>query len=153
MSDGTDATGKQRFGLLRKAGRAYRYTIVGDLGGDVQALKSRWNDLRALMARRSTSRAETFGEAVKRLGITDADLEARDKSLRLQFYVYVSVSALSFVMLLAAPFVAHPLSQFTMSLGVFLVCGCRSAICRFRRHQIESRELVSFREWIEGARS
>lgn len=135
---------------VRGVGRAYVRAQFGDVKGFVEDQKSFGSWLIRYLRRDPSRRQETFEDAMRRLGLTDGDLAAKQTSLVKMAWVYGSVAAVAFVLLTLSPIVSHPISQFLLSLGVFTVSGTRCAATRFRVAQIRSRKFLGFGEWIRG---
>ncbi|MGZ1522175.1 hypothetical protein [Xanthomonas citri] len=152
--DSTQSVGRlqKARGMLRRVGGLYTYSLVGDLSGEVERKRNLWRALHDMATGKRAGRSETFAQAVRRSGADDDALQARIKTLGRMAMLYFIVAGVAFLMLLASPWVAKPLSQFLMSLGVFAMCSARGVAARFRMFQIRNRELVGFREWLERGR-
>lgn len=137
----------------RGLGRLYVRAQFGDMKGFVQEQKSFGAWLMNAMRLRSDRRRETFEQAMQRLGLTEEDLAARRASLERMAWIYGVVAAIAFVFLVCSPWVEHALSQFLLSLGLFVLMGIRSATARFRVSQIRTRRLMGFVEWVKGEAS
>jgi hypothetical protein len=151
--DSENTAKKPKFARTRRGVRKffslYTYSLVGDVGAEIESKKRTWSSLKALISAPARRREESFAQAMQRLGVDEEALAKRLKVLRMQTTVYLGVAVIAFVMLTMSPFVARPLTNLLMSLGVFGLCVTRGGIARFRVCQIEQRDLFGFRQWIE----
>jgi hypothetical protein len=150
-----EKTGR-RFGrtrtALRKIGGLYVYSLLGDVPGEINRKRSLWKALHDMATGKLRTRSESFEQAVRRNGADSEALAARASTLGWMSALYFTVAVVAFVMLLASPWVAKPLSQFLMSLGVFAMCLAKGLVARFRMFQIRERKLIGFRDWLERGR-
>lgn len=130
--------------------RLYVWSLFGDVKGFVAERKAFGSWLMRSLQRRTDGRKEDFDDAMRRLKLTEDDVIEKQASLERISLAYGAVAVIAFGFLLFSPFVAHPLSQFFVSLGLFVLMAARCVASRFRIGQIRARRFMSFIEWIKG---
>ncbi|OWQ61285.1 hypothetical protein CEE58_15765 [Stenotrophomonas maltophilia] len=141
--------GKATVRGVSAAGRFWRWSLIGDVSGEVQRAKRVYSMLRDMLLRPAgASRHETFEQAVTRLALTSEDLTLQERALRRRDKVFVCTSVAAFCLIVVSPMSPRPLSQFAISVSLFAMCVCKSLVCRYRVAQIQNRELFSFRTWL-----
>lgn len=103
--------------------------------------------LRRLLVRK-TPRTETFADAVARLRLTDADLQARQRDFHFYSALSFLAAVVGFGFLVFAPMSEHPLSHALLSAGLIAVAGARTLSWHFRACQVRDRALFGFGEWL-----
>ncbi|KAF1702932.1 hypothetical protein [Pseudoxanthomonas kaohsiungensis] len=132
------------------AAKWWMYSTVGDVPAEIEHRKRTFAWLKRLIARGNRGRVESFEQAMKRLGVSAAELQQRIAQVERMFYVYAIVGVAGLASLLLSPFVNNALSQFFMSAGVIGVCGAKAVVCRFRIYQMRERKFVAFGDWLLG---
>jgi len=140
---------KTETGIVRRVGRAYAWSILGNWR-EVRENASRLQE-RLRQLREGRSRYETYTDAVERFGLTKAHLLKRHEELSSLSVLYGVIAGIGIAFMLGAPYSEHPINHALMSIGVALVAGSKFLATRFRIAQIKSQRFFGFGEWLRGA--
>lgn len=97
------------------------------------------------------SRQETFEEARRRLGASDADLIQNYKNFALSFYISLFFAFACFIGFLYYIFIAKLIVASLAMLSIMSVCVVNSFRFSFRAFQIKHRKLCSVKDWWDRA--
>jgi len=135
---------------VKRAGRAYAWTVTGDLGELKENTKRIKDGVKGILHRKY--RNESFDEAVARLRLPRKALEERANQLAAMAFLYGLIAAIALLFLSATPLVGHVwwdrLNHAAMSFGVFFVAVAKCVTTRFRAAQIRQRKFFEFKEWL-----
>jgi len=132
-------------GITKRVGKAYAWSITGDLK-EVRENASRVKErLHGLLNRKYAN--ETFEEALERHQVTDKHLKQRYDTLAGLSVLYGAIVLVALVSLAASYFSPRPINHALMSLGVVVVASTKFLSARFRVAQIRERKLFSFKSW------
>lgn len=142
------AIGEKAKLVARRVGKAYIWSIAGDWR-EVRENFGRVSDRLAAL-RNPKYRAESFDEAVIRLGLTQEQLHRRHDQLFGLSVIYALIVIVALGFLCATSYSPHPVSHALMSIGVMAVSGSKFIAARFRVAQIRAGRLFGFRQWLIG---
>jgi len=135
---------------VKWTGRAYVWTVTGDLGELKKNTKRIKDGVKGILHRKY--RNETFEEAVARLGLPRKALDERANQLAAMGFLYGLIATIALLFLLATPLVGlslwDRLNHAALSFGVLFVAAAKFATTMFRVAQIRRRKFFGFKEWL-----
>jgi hypothetical protein len=140
-------------GILARVARGYIWTITGNMAETRASIKrTRDNVQRLLDSATAAHRQETFDEAVARMGLTQSDLDERQRRIGLMAYFFGLILVVSLVLLLISPWSLDPVSHVLMTGGVAVMSFVRLLVLQFRMAQLREKRLFSLRDWLMSSK-
>lgn len=130
----------------KRAGKAYVWTLTGDLSESRAAIKRMRQGFQRLLF--GTYRTETFEEAIARLNVSEQSLQMRLRRLHAVAYVYALIVVVAAALLALAPWSPNPIPHALTGSGVLILTIVKWLVTRYRMAEIRQRTFFRFGDWL-----
>ena len=145
--------GNKRPGIFTRSARAakrvgafYIWTVTGNLDDLKANTKNIKEGVKGILNRRY--RRESFDDAVRRLKLSENDLNARVDHLSALAFLFGLITLIALIFVVVTPLSHSPVNHALMSIGVMVVAGAKLLTTRFRIAQIKNRKFFEFKDWL-----